>query len=151
MRTAGSVGHDVRRVDRGIVEPEQREERAALRHVEAGDRDEAVPGRVAAVVGVHRVPVCDLGGASREIGLRGGSRVSTLLAFEPDEVLHLHRERRCEEGDVDHRAPARRPCADEGGEHRRCEQVAGREVGHRDPARANGDGVTGACVRREEA
>ncbi len=69
---------------------------------------------------------------------------------EPDEILELDGHRRGEERDVDEVALARVARADECSEDARGEQEARREVGHRDPARADGHVVAGRRMCGEE-
>ncbi len=140
---------DVRRLDRRIVETEQREERTPLREVEAGDGDEPVGGLEAAVVRVHRDAARDLVRSCSKLGAVGGPRAGG-LPVQPDEILELHRERGGEERDVDELALARLPGAHESGEHARGEQEPCGEVGHRDSARPHGHVVAPRRVRREE-
>ena len=144
------LGDEVRSLDRRVLDAEEPGEGAALGDVQARDRDEPVARLVAAVVRVHREPAADLVGTRGEVG--GGRRTSrfTRLALEPDEVLHLHRERRGEQGDVHEPPDAGRAGGDERGENLAGEEVPGGEVGERDPAGADGHRVAGTCVRREQ-
>ena len=126
------VGHEIRRRDRRVLEPEEPEERLPLREVETGDREEAVGRLVAAVVRVHREAARDLVGAGLEIAARRGSGRPVGLAVEPDEILDLHRERGTEERHLDEPTLSPAPRRDERGEHAGREQVPGREIGHRE-------------------
>ena len=132
------VGHEVGRVDGLVVEAEQGQEGLPLREVQTRDGEVPVRGLEAAVVRVHRdTAAISAARASRCGAICSPWKRGVRLSREPDEILDLDRHRRRQERDVDELSLAGLARADERGEHSGREQEAGREVGHRDPARAH--------------
>ena len=136
----------------GVVEPEQRQERLALREVQAGDRDEPVGGLEAAVVRVHRQAGGDLVGPRVEV--QRSARTTLAASVSP-----ASQTRSCSctasaaassETSTSSPSPVSRARTSAARTPRREEEARG-EVGHRDPAGAHRDAVPARSVRGQEA
>ena len=112
-----------------ILDSDQGGGSPTLALVQAGKNEEAIRGRVSAVVGLELVVTAT--------GLRGGGAASRLNRDEP---LRLDRERGAQQRDLE-AAPAVARAPEEAGEYGDGRQQSRREVGHRDPAGALGNAI----------